>query len=102
MTFRDQFLRMLAERAVDRLSIPSENRRAAVDNLVCCWEGVLSVAYRGETVELTTCKVPRETRAARNERILAALEAGESTVAVAAREGVSPRLVRWLRGKTAG
>lgn len=99
MTVRDQLLRLLAESAVERLAVPPEKRPDAVANLVTVFNGELSRMFGGETVSFSTCRVPHETRAQRNQRIVAALEAGEPAAAVARREQVSVRLVRWLRQK---
>jgi DNA-binding NarL/FixJ family response regulator len=88
-------LRHFAEVAVKTCGMPPE----AADTVESVLRAELSRLYGGEKVWLSTARMPQETREARNQRILAALAAGEATATIARREGVSVRMVRWLRGK---
>lgn len=97
MARRDEFLRLVARLAAAQAGIPADARQAFEDNVVCAANGELSRMFSGETVRFSICRVPHETRAQRNQRILTALEAGEAVAVVARRESVSPRLVQWLR-----
>lgn len=97
MSRRDEIVRMVARLAAQQWGVPAERVEALEANVLAAVNGELSRMFGGTRLELTTCRVPHETRAARNARILAALERGEPASTVARREGVSPRMVRWLR-----
>jgi len=96
---RDRLLRILAERSAMRLAIPVEDRPQFIVTHVSEWRAALSDEYGGEAVRLTTEKVPRETRFARNQRIVDALHAGQATKDIAKREHVSVALVKLIRAK---
>lgn len=97
MARRDEIVLMVARLAAAQLGVPQEKLADVEANIVAVVNGELSRLFGGTRIELTTCRVPHEKRAARNARILAAVQRGEAVAAVAKREGVSPRLVRWLR-----
>lgn len=97
MARRDEIVRMVARLAAQQWGVPPERVEALEANVLAAVNGELSRLFGGTRIEITTCRVPHETRAARNARILAAVQRGEAVAAVARREGVSPRMVRWLR-----
>lgn len=97
MSRRDEIVRLVARMAAQQWGVPPERVAALESNVLAAVNGELSRMFGGGRLELTTCRVPHEARTARNARILDALARGESAASVARREGVSPRMVRWLR-----
>ena len=96
---RDRLLEILATRTAEMRAVPPDQRRLFVSEHVLVWRQALSVEYAGETVRVTTERVTRTDRAARDARILAAKAAGETARATAQRERVSLRLVRMVWGR---
>lgn len=96
---RDRLLEILAERSAMRLAIPASERPMFIVTHVSEWRAALSAEYGGEPVRITTQKVPRETRAARNQRIVESLQAGQPAKEIAQRERVSVAMVKQIRAK---
>lgn len=96
---RDRLLEILAESAARLRPVPVAERRTFIEQHVATWRRVLAAEYGGETVRVTTEKLPREERAARDARILAARGSGVTARDVAQRERVSLRLVRMVWGR---
>lgn len=92
---RDRLLLILAERAASVHGLAEPDRTPFVATYVTEWRLALSAEYSGETVRVTTERVPRETRADRDKRILAAV--GQPASVVAQREHVSQRHVLNVR-----
>lgn len=104
---------MAARRLLEMLAdwyasdIPPENRQAFRDTFVTVVSGKLSDAFGGEQLRVYVPKETAEQRTARDERIAAALEAGETQRDIAKREKVTQKWVynvnhRKLRGKIGG
>jgi hypothetical protein len=93
---RDRLLTILAERTADLRATPPAERHRFVTQHVSEWRLALSQAYAGETVRVTTERITRDTRAARNSRIVAALASGQAVAAVARAEGVSAYWARMI------
>jgi hypothetical protein len=96
---RTRLLEILATRAAEMRGVPPAERGRFVTEHVTEWQQTLSAEYAGETVRVTTERVTRTDRAARDARILAAKTAGDSARATAQRERVSLRLVRIVWGR---
>lgn len=96
---RDRLLEILATRTAEMRSVPPSERKRFVIEHVEEWRRTLARTYAGETVRVTTERVTRGDRNARDARIMAAKIAGETARATAQRERVSLRLVRlvWSR-----
>jgi hypothetical protein len=92
---RDRLLHILAERAASLHGLPAADRPEFIAAYVSEWRSALALEYAGETVRVTTERIPRETRADRDRRILAS--AGQPARAVAEREHVSLRHVLYVR-----
>ena len=92
---RDRLLLILAERAASLHALPAGDRPQFIAAYVNEWRSALSSEYGGETVRVTTERIPRGTRADRDRRILAA--DGEPARTVAEREHVSLRHVLYVR-----
>ena len=83
-------------------SIPEQNREVFKAAAVSVIEGELREMFGGEQIRLYIPKLGGETRKARDERIAAAIVAGEPPPSVAKRESVSERHVRRVRGRIGG
>lgn len=92
----------IAERLAADPSIPQENREAFRRSIISVMECELSKLAAGEHLRLYVPKVGGQSRRDRNERIFAAIEAGESPDIIAKRENITPRRVRQLRGMIGG
>jgi Mor family transcriptional regulator len=97
-----QIVGAVADRLASQPSIPTENRMAYRDTIVSVFSAQLSAMFGGEEVRFYVPKVATDLRRARDERIAAALEAGESAETVAKRERLSERRVRQVRGRFGG
>ena len=95
---RERLLLILATCAVESRHVVPAERPAEIERYISEWRAALWDAYAGESVRFTLRKLP-ETRGARNDRILAALDAGATVSSVAKAESVSCAWVRHLRAR---
>jgi hypothetical protein len=97
-----QILGAVADRLASDTSVPTDNRMAYRDAIVSVFAAQLSSMFGGEEVRFYVPKVATDLRRARDERIAASLQAGETPEAVAKREHISERRVRQVRGRFGG
>jgi Mor family transcriptional regulator len=97
-----RFLGAVADRLASDPAIPPENRSAYRETVVTVFSGQLSAMFGGEEVRFYVPKSATDLRQARDERIAAALSAGEPPAVVAQRERVSERHARRVRGRIGG
>jgi hypothetical protein len=95
-------LNLAADRAASIAGVPPENRAEFRDVLVRAIEDELAKRFGGETLKLYFPRLGGMQRKARDERIEAALGAGEAPAVIAKRERISPRWVRKFRGRIGG
>lgn len=101
---------MAASRLIDMLAdwvsqdpcIPVSNREAFRQTFRTVANGKLSELFGGEQLRLYVPIVGSQQRSARNERIAAAIDAGDAPEVIAKRESVSTRWVRKIRGRIGG
>lgn len=96
-------LRQLAvagsEKLADFWQVEPERRQAFIQASVHVFEKQASDMWGGEQVRLWVSITPSAERAARRERVVRALKAGEDPAAVAKREGITERHARRLVGQ---
>jgi Mor family transcriptional regulator len=97
-----RLIRAVADRLANHPSIPEQNRETFKATAALAIEAELRSHFGGEQVRLYIPKFGGETRKARDERITAAIAAGEAAPSVAKRESVSERHVRRVRGRIGG
>jgi Mor family transcriptional regulator len=97
-----QLLGTVADRLAADPVIPPANRAAYRDTIVSVFSAQLSAMFGGEEVRFYVPKAASDLRAARDERIAAALAAGKPATDVAKVERVSERHVRRVRGRIGG
>lgn len=89
----------IAERLAADPSIPVENREAFRRTIISVFECEMADLFGGEHIKIYIPKIGGQRRQDRNERIAAAIEAGEPPEIIAKREDISPRWVRKIRGR---
>jgi hypothetical protein len=92
----------IAERLAADPSIPVENREAFRRTIISVFECEMADLFGGEHIKIYIPKIGGQRRQDRNERIAAAIEAGEAPEVIAKRENLTPRRVRQLRGSFGG
>lgn len=97
-----RLIRSVADRLSHHPSIPELSREVFKETAALEIETELRNHFGGEQIRLYIPKFGGETRKARDERIAAAIVAGEPAPSVAKRESVSERHVRRVRGRIGG
>ena len=97
-----RLIRAVADRLASHPSIPEQGRDLFKATAASVIEAELRSHFGGEQIRLYIPKFGGETRKARDERITAAIAAGEPPPSVAKREAVSERHVRRVRGRIGG
>ena len=97
-----RLIRAVADRLSNHPSIPEQGRELFKATAAQVIEAELCNHFSGEQIRLYIPKFGGETRKARDERIAAAIVAGEAAPIVAKRESVSERHVRRVRGRIGG
>ena len=87
------------EQLADHYRVEPERRAAFVASGVHIIEAQASAMWGGEQVRMWVSRTPSAERAARRERVVRALKAGEDPAAVAQREGITERHARRLLGQ---
>jgi Mor family transcriptional regulator len=93
---------VVADRLAADPRVPTENRLAYREAVCSVFSEQLASMFGGEEVRFYVPKAATDLRIARDERIAAALAAGESASDVAKREQLSERHVRRVRGRIGG
>lgn len=103
MTRPPTVLRRLLSAGLEQLAnhyhVAPERREAFIHQGVHIIEAQASAMWGGEQVRLWVSRTPSAERAARRERVVRALKAGEDPAAVAKREGITERHARRLVGQ---
>ena len=97
-----RLIQAVADRLSKHPSLPIHNRDVFKATAASLIEAELRSQFGGEQIRLYIPKVGGEIRKERDERIVAAILAGEATPSVAKRESVSERHVRRVRGRIGG
>jgi hypothetical protein len=97
-----QVIGAIAERLAADPRIPVENREAYRQTVRSVIEAELSRLFPGEQLRMYIPKFGSAQRKERDERIAAAIAAGEAPDDIAKRESITVRHVRRLRGRIGG